>query len=143
MNWYTKIAQSFSSTGTIRIEPKSKSIDVAKSSNWMIIECDPEIARYYMEQFNFANRAKNVQLMKPSWGGHISLVRSEEPPNKELWGQLEGRSVGFTYDPIVKDNGRNHFYLDVQCNEALDIREQLGLSRNPKYPLHMTIGVRK
>jgi hypothetical protein len=49
-----------------------------------------------------------------------------------------GRQISFAYDPNLRFNGE-YFWLPVQCEELLDLREQLGLRREPRMPLHLTV----
>ena len=76
----------FSSVGTLRVAPKLERLET-NTDNWLIIEVDPGIGDYYRNWFNgnFSNKAQGLKLMKPAWGSaHISVVRNEEPKNKEL-----------------------------------------------------------
>ena len=129
------------STGVISLEPKLKRLD-ADTSGWAIIQADQELTRYYVEQFNFAHRANDIQIMKPAWGGHISIMRGEAVKDKRLFMSFRNKTVKFQYNPEVKGNG-NHFWLDVECPDAENMREQLGLPRKPHFPFHLTIGVKK
>jgi len=146
MNWYgnsrTKEAQIMhESTGVIRLEPKLKRLS-ADTSGWAIIQVDQELTRYYVEQFNFANRARDIQIMKPAWGGHISIMRGENIKDRQLFMSFKNKPVKFSYNPEVKGND-NHFWLEVECPDVEDMREQLGLPRKPYFPFHLTIGVKK
>lgn len=133
----------YASVGVLETHPKKTGgIDI-DGTGWLVLHADPGISDFYISQFNFANRAKNVQLMRPSWHAHISIVRGEKIHNKELWDSLSGKEVEFKYDPINWLTGGKHYVFDVECEEVLDIREQLGLPRQPFYDLHLTIGVVK
>lgn len=121
----------FDSSGTISV----------RNDNWMIILIDADIGRYYLTRFNRSRPVLTGQVMSPKWGPHISLVRGEAVKNQELLSEIDGRIVDFRYSPIVRWDGR-HAYLDAECQEALDIREQLGLLREPSCPLHVTVGVK-
>ena len=147
MTWYKQYkiekrsSDMFSSTGIIKIEPK-----LARLTNdpkgWIVIMADRELTRYYVEQFNFANRAKDIQIMAPAWGGHISVARGEDIKNRGYLLSLNNKKINFNYNPDVKGNG-NHFWLEVECQEAENIREKLDLSRKPYFNFHSTIGVKK
>jgi hypothetical protein len=77
--------------------------------------------------------------LRPAWEEHISVVRDEEPPNKEFWEKYAGQEIEFQYNPIVEGDGL-FFWLNVDCDFLLEIREELGLPRDPEFPLHLTIG---
>jgi hypothetical protein len=126
-----------SSFGTLVSEPKAKSI-INPGKWWLILVCCPDLGRYYRESFNYWYRARDIKLMKPAWDCHISVVRGEEPINKELWGSWDGCEVEFRYNPELQGNGE-YYWLDVECAKLLDIREKLGLGA-PHFGLHLTIG---
>jgi hypothetical protein len=145
MSWYNKIEKRasamFSSTGIIKIEPKLARLKT-DPKGWIVIMADRELTRYYVEQFNFAHRAKDIQIMMPAWGGHISVARGEDIKDRNYLLSLNNKRINFNYDSEVKGNG-NHFWLEVECQEAENIREKLGLSRKPYFDFHLTIGVKK
>lgn len=132
---------SLSSSGIIKIEPKRASIKV-DPQGWAVIMVDRELTRYYIEQFNFTHRAKDIQIMVPAWGGHISIIRGEDIKDRNYFLSLNNKNIIFNYGTEVKGNG-NHFWLEVECSEAENIREKLGISRKPRFGFHLTIGVLK
>ena len=133
MNWYIKKAQAFRS---------SQGIFHVHRENWITIDVDPELSRYYLSLFNRSRPMLEGQIMPGAWKGHISVVRGEDIKNSEILSDINGKSVNFQYDHNIHWNGR-HAYLSVECEEALDLREQLGLNREPPLPLHLTVGVKK
>jgi len=139
MNWY-RFSQSevmFDSTGTVKVH----------NDGWIILHVDPELTRYYLSRFNRSHVYTDIQIMLPKWGGHITIVAGDEhesvedtEENKKTLNMIDGMEIPFSYSPIVTGN-ENHFWLNVKCESALDIRDSLGLSREPRYPFHLTIGV--
>jgi hypothetical protein len=75
----------------------------------------------------------------PAWGPHISVVRGEMPRNKALWGQYEGTQIRFRYDPNDVRRNDEYIWLPVECPALLDFREELGLRREPRQALHLTV----
>lgn len=105
---------------------------------WLVIDCDDEIGRYYRNLFYLMyNRCRMLQ--RPAWRSHISVVRNEEPSCKDLWGKYNDQMVEFQYNPNPAWDGV-YVWLDVECEFLLNIREELGLPRQPQFPLHLTIG---
>lgn len=51
----------------------------------------------------------------------------------------EGLELEFYYDFMVESNDV-YYWVSVACPQVLDIRLELGLSREPSIPLHITIG---
>jgi hypothetical protein len=85
--------------------------------------------------------ARVTDFVPPAWGPHISVTRGEhiDKTQRGLWRSLPNRPVDFSFDPDLKFNGE-YFWFQVQCDELLDLREQLGLRREPKQRLHLTVG---
>jgi hypothetical protein len=149
----------FRSTGILQYSPKAKSIPSKKW--WLVIECCDDLARYYRSLFNHVNRAW-YQLHAPAWGSHISVVCDEIPASENLqfWEAHDGEEVEFFYEPILYTaalevtgneprviplepgyNNGQYVWLDVRCERAIELRRELGLSPEPFYPLHLTIGI--
>ncbi len=126
------------SKGTLRYSPQT----LGKTSKWwLVVDCDPNIGKYYRHLY-FLENNKCSKIQRPAWEIHISVVRNEEPPNPELWMAHEGEEIEFEYHPPVQNN-EIFYWLPVTCEKLLDIRERLGLPRQPDYDLHMTIGNNK
>jgi hypothetical protein len=128
----------FQSKGVLRYSPQL--IGVENEKWWLILHCDAELGAYYRRLYHYATyRCRKLQ--QPGWKDHVSVVRNEEPSEefKRLWGKYEGREVEYQYKPGVKNNTL-YYWLDVECEFLLDLREELGLPRKPFYDLHVTIG---
>ncbi len=128
------------SSGILLSDPQSES-GTKLGEWWLILTCCPDLARYYRMIYNTWNRTKDLKLMKPAWDAHVSVVRGEIPEYKDLWRSWDGKEMEFSYDPELSGNGE-YYWLDVECEELLDIREKLGLPRMPVFGLHLTIGRR-
>lgn len=126
----------YDSSGTLRYSPKVRDLPTGKW--WCVLDCDEEIGRYYRSLFNWENRAK-IKIMAPAWGSHISIIANEPPSNTDLWLADSGKQFKFSYDPALKSNGE-YYWLDVFCEQMLELRERLGLKKEPFYPLHLTVG---
>lgn len=127
----------YQSKGTLRYSPKLTGERNEKW--WLILDCDPGIGSYYRHLFK-AGHYGCKKLQAPSWAEHITVVRNEEPPIKNPWEKHDKKEVEFTYTTDYFGTDGIYVWLDVECEELLDIREALGLPRNPIYPLHLTIG---
>lgn len=124
----------FSSIGTITYDPKKGKYF---EPWWAILECDPEILRYY----KWLLLKEGIAIQKGSlWGAHITWIRGEEPPNKSPWGKYEALEIEFRYSNSLRyDNGR-HIWLDVYCPKFNEMRVELGLTLLRQMSLHLTIG---
>jgi hypothetical protein len=128
----------FQSVGKLRYSPKLTGDRNEKW--WLVVDCDRELGRYYRSLFQ-AGQFHCRKLQAPSWDEHITVLRNEEPPeaHKFLWHKYEGVAVEFSYSGGLETDGL-YYWLAVDCPQLLDIREELGLARDPLYPLHLTIG---
>lgn len=126
------------SHGFLRYSPKLLG-DRVSEKYWLVLDCDPEIGSYYRKLYNMDCHRCNPFLSKPAWKEHITVVRNEEPTNKDLWEKYANKSVEFKYNFSANTNGI-YWWLDVECVQLLDLREELGLPRNPLIPLHLSFG---
>jgi len=125
------------SVGTLRYSPKL--LGDRTSENWyLVLDCDPNIGTYYRGLYRLLHQ-KTRQLMRPAWDSHITVVRNEEPPHKELWEKYNGKQVQFDYEHNTLTNGK-YWWVTVVCEELLDIRVELGILRDPEFPLHLSVG---
>lgn len=106
---------------------------------WLILKVNnQDIGRYYRTLYTkFYHNCRTIE--PASWKDHITIVRNEEPIFKEFWLRYQNLEIEFDYEPIVKTNGQ-HYWFEVDSPALLDLREELGLSRQPLYNLHLTIG---
>lgn len=103
---------------------------------WMICYTECDISRYYSW---LLHRRTGLILQEPAWGPHISVVRGEEPPRKDLWTKYDGRQITIEYETDVRTNGE-HWWLRIVSEDLKDIREELGLPRQGAFGLHLTLG---
>ena len=128
------------SIGKIIYSPKSH---LGSPQNWAVLMCDDEIGKYYRHLYEKEHQALNgeysIKLGRSVWGTHCSFLRNDKLSNQKLWGLDAGKIIEFDYYPPVKNN-KEYYWVEVSCPYLLDLRERLGLRRQPKYPLHLTIG---
>jgi hypothetical protein len=89
----------------------------------LVVEIDPEIARYYRSLI-----PKSISFSIPLHSPHISVVRKEIPTNIDVWGKYNGEIIEFEYDSYIFF-GMVYGWLNVHCLRLEDIREELGLTR--------------
>ena len=119
----------FKSSGQIRIHREF----------WLVVHCCEDLARYYVNIFNWENRFNGLKIGSTHWGPHISIVRNEEPIDKALWSLYHEQEIEFEYEPIFRTNGK-HLWFNVKCDEFFHIRKRLGLSLEAFYKWHITLG---
>lgn len=146
----TKARYIAKAVGTLRFDPRAGT--TARDRWWLIVQCEDDwwelhqhwAARMGRGQWvrdrNGKLQFKNLSLIRPAWGTHISVLRGEKPrKNIDRWREQEGRQVEFMLDPFVHFNDE-YWWLNIECPELLDIREFYGLRREPKMRLHLTVG---
>jgi hypothetical protein len=103
---------------------------------WALLQCDPEIQRYYA--WFLKKRGMPVMLSK-LWGPHISVVKHEEPAQKDMWG-LQGMEieVKFYYTNYIRSDNGAHAWLDCYSPEMSQLRRAMGLPAKEWF--HFTIG---
>jgi hypothetical protein len=123
------------SYGTLTYDPLMQNQKVLEPF-WLILSCDQEIGRYYAW---LLYKQHCVKLRRPGWKTHISVIRGEQVQNASRWGWGAQKKVPFSYEPLILTNGR-HYWMRVQCEPMLTLREWYGLSRSPMPRLHLTLG---
>lgn len=127
---------------------------VCSTRRWIYLSCDEELGNYYRSlakayllnlKCDYNNKMW-PKLHQPTWRTHLSIVRLEdfESLSRETifqyWNKWDGQEVEIEYMPGILSNGL-YFWLSVKDNEQLSqIRLTLGLSKNPSYAYHITIG---
>jgi hypothetical protein len=136
------------SVGILRYSPKLNGSlerrDGGSTKWWLVIDVDPDLGRYCRQLYHLSTY-RSEKINRPVWEAHISVVRDEEPLGeyKPLWERHNGDEIEFDYDLARPEWDDLYIWLPVVCEAALDIRQELGLVRQPAFPLHLTIGNRK
>jgi hypothetical protein len=116
---------------------------LSSSDRWLVVMGDDEISRYYRhlysKEYPYLNGDRSTKLTRPVWGTHISVIRGEHLQNPKLWRLDEGKVIEFEYEGGVIDNGE-YYWLKVNCPYLGDLREKMGLRREPRFGFHLTIG---
>lgn len=125
----------FKSIGKLVYNP---STHLGSNQKWLVLMADDNIGRYYRSLYHqeFFYKPK---LIQPIWSSHVSLIRGEYVPNLHLWGLNKNKLVEFEYEAGAQSNGE-YWWLNVNCPELEDLRVKYGLSKQPKFGLHLTIG---
>jgi len=103
---------------------------------WLILEYDSAILDRWRRA---AQQQHGIRLSFPRWGAHVTVVSGEIPRHKKKWGLRNGEQVSFTYTERILTDGV-FYWLNVKSGPLLDLRAALGLPRNPRRPLHITLG---
>ena len=116
---------------------KQKSQSSWKRTAMILTKCD--LDKYYSW---FLKSRFNLELNKNLRGSHVTIIndRMEKSIFNEGSRIFHGREIEFWIDPKnIKSSGK-HWWIDVKCPDAENIRECLGLKRIPYFGFHLTLG---
>jgi len=104
-----------------------------------IIRTDCDLDRYYAW---FLKKRFNLELNKNLRGSHITFIsdRMDKTMFEEATRLFHGKEITFYVELEPRSNGQ-HWWMRVHCPEAETIREAMGLSREPYFGLHLTLGL--
>lgn len=127
--------------GIIEFSPEDVTRKHKNQSSWKrvaMIRTDCDMDRYYSW---FIKKRFNLELNRTLRGTHITFI--SDKIEKNIFDQasliFNGKSIDFYIDLEPRSNSE-HWWLRVYSPEAESIREVMGLSREPFYGLHMTLG---
>ncbi len=104
------------------------------NSGWIVLKCCEDLAKYYRRSL------RKKCLSSPPFGSHLTVSNGnfEYAVNSTAWKKYENEPIEFSYSNEIQYQD-GYYWLTIECNRLHDIREELGLSRNLKWPLHLTI----
>jgi hypothetical protein len=123
------------SIGKLTYSPKSH---LGSNEKWLVLMCDDSISQYYRSLF-YREYPWKGKLTRPVWGTHISIIRGERIPNFQLWGLDTNKIIEFEYEGGVLDNNE-YYWLKTKCPYLSDLRIKYGLTPEPRFGFHLTIG---
>ena len=131
----------FKVKGILDFTPQDVTKKHKNQSMWKcvaIIKTNCDISGYYAW---FLKSRFNLILNNPLRGTHVTFI--SDRMNRELFMEgskvFNGKEVTFYYENIPRSNG-SHWWLRVWSPECESIRESLGLTKDPYFGLHLTLG---
>lgn len=127
--------------GILDFTPEDFTKKHKNQSSWKrvaIIKTNCDMDQYYAW---FLKKRFNLELNKNIRGTHITFI--SDKMDRDIFEQaskiFNGREIDFFIEIEPRSNGQ-HWWLRVHCPESEAIRESMGLTRSPYFPLHLTIG---
>lgn len=127
--------------GTLEFSPEDKTRKHKSQSSWKrvaLIKTDCDLDRYYAW---FLKKRFNLELNPNLRGSHITFI--SDKLDKTIFDQaskiFNGREIDF-YIELEPKTSVGHWWLRAFSPDAENIREAMGLDRNPYYGLHLTLG---
>lgn len=127
--------------GILEFSPEDKTRKHASQSTWKrvaMIKTNCDLDRYYAW---FLKKRFNLELNKTLRGSHITFISDRLDRNifDEASKIFNGKEITFYLETEPRSNGE-HWWLRIHSPEAESIREALGLSREPYFGMHLTLG---
>ena len=131
----------FKVRGIIEFSPEDKTNKHKNQSSWKrvaMIRTDCEMDRYYSW---FLKKRFNLELNTNLRGTHVTFIndRMDVRVFEQFVQIFDGKEIDFYVETEPCSSGE-HWWLRVHCPEAESIREIMGLSRDPYFGLHLTLG---
>lgn len=108
---------------------------------WIVAEGDDQLGKYLRKLYEFSSW-KTKKLLRPAWKEHITIVRDETPTITDFgrfWEKWRRQTVHCVI-VLKPETNDEYFWLPVFSEACLVLRRQLGLSGEPKIPLHLSFG---
>lgn len=141
----------FELKGKIEFDPINVTKKHHNQSTWKkvaLVKFDCDISQYYAwfveKRFNFAqNDRTGLLLNKPLRGTHITIINDRV--DSEVYTQareiFHGKEITLFYDPTyIRANEKGHWWIKVYSDDARNIRTVMGLTPDPYFGLHLTLG---
>ena len=131
----------FKVRGILEFSPEDKTKKHASQASWKsvaMIRTECELDRYYAW---FLKKRFNLELNKNLRGTHVTFINDKM--DKDIFEQaakmFDGKEIDFYVETEPRSSGE-HWWLRVHCPESEIIREAMGLTRDPYFALHLTLG---
>ena len=133
--------------GKIEFDPVNVTKKHNKQASWKktaMVKFDCDIWEYYSW---FLKKRFNLYLNKPLRGTHLTIINDKFDPETEyLYDQgrqlFHGKEIRIQYDPtLIRANDKGHWWINADSDDAKNIRSVMGLTPDPYFGFHITIGL--
>jgi hypothetical protein len=126
--------------GKLKFQPENKTKKHEKQ-DWKkiaMIQLKCDLDQYYAW---FLSNRFNLEFVKNLRGAHVTVIsdKIDSQTFEQASKMFNGKEITFYYELEPRTNTK-HWWLRVHCPEAEAIREALGLTREPYFGFHLTIG---
>jgi hypothetical protein len=133
----------FEIKGKIEFDPINVTKKHNRQASWkrnVIVKFDCDLHLYYSW---FLEKRFNLKLNKPLRGTHITII--SDIVDNQIYEQareiFDGKELTFQYDPTYIRSNATHWWIKVYCDDVKNIRTAMGLTPDPYFGLHLTIGL--
>ena len=126
--------------GKLKFQPENKTKKHEKQ-DWKkiaMIQLKCDLDQYYAW---FLTKRFGLDFVKNLRGAHVTIISDKVDPKvfQEVGKLFNNKEITFYYELEPRTNTK-HWWLRVHCPEAEIIRESMGLSKEPYFGFHLTIG---
>lgn len=134
----------FELKGKIEFSPVNVTKKHNKQSSWKktaIVKFKCDLYAYYAW---LLERRFGIKLNKPLRGTHVTIIN--DIVDDKLYSQaielFNGKEITLKYDPTcIRANEKGHWWIKVECDDVKNIRTAMGLTPDPYFGLHLTLGI--
>jgi hypothetical protein len=128
-------------TGILQFDPTNRTRKHKSQSAWKkvaIIKTNCDLDLYYAW---FIHKRYNLSLNRSIRGSHISFINDivDNDKYEQTAEYFNNKEIEFSYNPDVRTNG-THWWLNIECTDAENIRTIMGLDKTPYFGFHLSIG---
>ncbi len=133
----------FEIKGILDFYPANVSKKHELQSSWKkvaIIRFDGDTHLYYEW---LLERRFGLSFNAPLRGTHLTVINGivDERLYSECSARFHGKEMAALYDPTrIMSNEKGHWWIDAECEGAVEIRKSIGLDPVPYFGMHITIG---
>lgn len=133
----------FELKGILKFDPINVTKKHHSQSSWkktVMVQFDCDMTSYYSW---FIFKRFNLKLNKPLRGTHVTIINDivDSDIYEMARNVFDGKEITIKYDPTyIRSNRKGHWWLKVYSDDVRNIRTVMGLTPNPYYGLHLTIG---
>lgn len=133
--------------GKIEFDPVNVTKKHNNQASWKktaMVKFDCDIWEYYSW---FLKKRFNLYLNKPLRGTHLTIINDKfDPETEHFYDQgrqlFHGKEIRIQYDPtLIRANDKGHWWINAQSDDAKNIRSVMGLTPDPYFGFHITIGL--
>ena len=95
----------------------------------------------------FIKKRYNLKIVDPIRGAHLTIINDKlidgidatERKYSRSKSMFNGKVIDITYDLDIRTDGK-YWWFKAQSNEAIMVRQHIGLQPTPYFGFHLTVG---
>lgn len=120
----------------LRYDPVDRKGNKSSAPWWLLAMSDCDVDAYLAW---FFKKETGIELQRPKYGPHVTIVSGEKPPTVENWGWMQGIWFDVYLDQDLRSSG-HHWWVRAHAPEFILARQKLGLAPYMPISFHLTLG---